>query len=72
LGTGNSALNMRCNICGRLDALIRSNERLMAALIHKAHVDCSGHSQYREVTEDEVMESLAEHRLLDELLKELD
>ena len=48
---------MKCNICSRTDAVIRTCELKTARITNKAHVDCQGHSQYRPVSLDELNEA---------------
>jgi hypothetical protein len=46
---------IRCHICHQYSAIIRDEEREIAWISHKAHIDCDyGHSHYRPVTEDEL------------------
>jgi hypothetical protein len=44
-----------CRVCHQDSALIRDEEREVAWISRKAHVDCGyGHAQYRPVTEAEL------------------
>ena len=49
---------MLCRICSSNDAKIREYE--LDTVIHsfRAHVDCNGHSHYRSVSREEILESL--------------
>lgn len=51
---------MKC-FCGRNDAIIRADELDTAQITGRAHVDCAGHSHYRDVTIKDVMKSLYWH-----------
>lgn len=56
---------MKCNFCGRDDAWVRPCEvsTFSPAAVHlRAHVDCAGHSEYRNITRADVEET---QRLLD-------
>jgi len=55
---------MKCNICGREDAVIRPGEIETALHSHRAHVDCQGHGQYRSVTRDELHGELTWDRVI--------
>jgi hypothetical protein len=52
---------MNCRICGKQDARIRLCELKTARITKRAHVDCSGHSEYRSVTAAEVDVAIGEH-----------
>lgn len=46
---------IRCHVCHQDSALVRDEERDIAWISRKAHVDCDGgHAQYRPVTEAEL------------------
>lgn len=47
---------MHCNICGRDDARVRKVELPVARITHRAHVDCLGHSEYRSLSLQELIE----------------
>lgn len=44
---------MKCQFCGRTDARIRASEIPTARITGRAHVDCDGHAQYRNLTVEE-------------------
>jgi protein-arginine kinase activator protein McsA len=48
---------MKCNICGSNEAEIRPTELSTARHSLRAHVDCSGHSEYRAVSRADVEEA---------------
>lgn len=41
---------VKCRICGNDHATIREEEISTARITWRAHVDCNGHSQYRNIT----------------------
>lgn len=44
---------MKCQFCGRTDARIRESEIPTARITGRAHIDCFGHSQYRNLSVEE-------------------
>lgn len=58
---------IKCRICHSMSALVRENELDTAENTGRAHVDCAyGHSQYRHVTDDEVLRSRESHKTTQE------
>jgi len=49
---------IKCHVCKQDTGLVRDEERDIAWITKRAHVDCTGgHSQYRPVTESELRTS---------------